>query len=47
MARAKQLKQDKMKLLGLIFVLLFITVPAVRYNTGTALHTAANIIQGK
>jgi hypothetical protein len=35
-----------MKLLGLIFVMLFILNPTVRYNTGSILHATADIIQG-
>jgi len=50
MSRRKSLtfkSPDKMKVLGLIFILLFITVPSVRYTTGSALHSVANIIQGE
>lgn len=38
---------DKMKVLGLIFLALFILSPNVRYTTGSVLHTVANVIQGE
>ena len=38
-------RKQKMKLIGLIFVLAFVIFPGVRYNTGEALHMTANFIQ--
>jgi hypothetical protein len=37
---------DKMKTIGLIFVVAFLIFPQVRYTTGSILHSTANFIQG-
>ena len=50
MTRSKSLtckSPDKMKLIVLVFAILFVINPSVRYTTGTALHAVANIIQGE
>ena len=48
MARTKSLTfkpPDKMKLIGLIFIVAFLIFPSVRYTTGSILHSTANFIQ--
>jgi hypothetical protein len=48
MARRKSLTfkpPDKMKTIGLIFVVAFLIFPQVRYTTGSILHSTANFIQ--
>ena len=49
MARTKSLtfkSPDKMKTIGLIFIVAFLIFPQVRYTTGSILHSTANFIQG-
>lgn len=49
MAKSKSLtlkSPDKMKLILLVFAILFVINPSVRYTTGTALHAVADVIQG-
>ena len=49
MARTKSLTfkpPDKMKTIGLIFIVAFLIFPQVRYTTGSILHSTANFIQG-
>ena len=36
---------DKMKVVALAFLILFILFPSVRYTTGNILHSTANFIQ--
>lgn len=48
MTRRKHLtfkSPNKMKLIGLIFIVAFFLFPGVRYNTGEALHLTADLIQ--
>lgn len=48
MARTKTLTfkpPDKMKTIGLIFVVAFLIFPQVRYTTGNIMHSAADFIQ--
>jgi hypothetical protein len=48
MARTKTLtfkSPDKMKTIGLVFVIAFLFFPSVRYTTGNILHSAADFIQ--
>jgi len=48
MARRKYLtfkSPNKMKVIGLLFVVSFFLFPGVRYNTGEALHLTADLIQ--
>ena len=36
---------NKMKTIGLVFIVAFLVFPQVRYTTGDILHSAANFIQ--
>jgi hypothetical protein len=36
---------DKMKLIVLVFALLMVISPQIRYTAGTLLHTTADILQ--
>ena len=48
MARRKTLtfkSPDKVKTIGLIFIVAFLIFPQVRYTTGSILHSTANFIQ--
>jgi len=48
MARTKTLTfkpPNKMKTIGLIFIVTFLVFPQVRYTTGSILHSTANFIQ--
>ena len=38
-------QSTKMKTIGLIFIVVFLIFPSVRYTTGTILHSTANLIQ--
>jgi hypothetical protein len=38
---------DKMKLILLVFAILVVINPSVRYTSGTALHAVADVIQGE
>jgi len=39
-------KQNKMKLIVLVFAILMVISPQVRYTTGTLLHATADVLQG-
>jgi len=38
-------RSNQMRLIGILFGLSFLFFPSVRYNTGAAIHTAADFIQ--
>ena len=41
----KKPNPKKMKLIGIIFAVCFLLFPGVRYNTGSVIHAAADVIQ--
>ena len=48
MARTKSLtfkSPNKVKTIGLIFIIAFLVFPQVRYTTGNIMHSAADFIQ--
>ena len=41
----KPLDPNKMKIIGIIYIVALILFPGVRYSTGSAFHSAGDLIQ--